>query len=58
MPGVFRRGEPEVRVAAFYYKLGAINPNDPIVEIRLVDMDTGANHRIAVDTTARTYRPA
>jgi hypothetical protein len=58
MPGVFRRGEPEVRVAAFYDKLGAINPNDPIVEIRLVDMDTGANHRIAVDTTARTYRPA
>lgn len=57
LPTAFRRGEPEARIAAFYerlrYRLG--DPEDTTVYVRLVDRDTGSNHRVAVDLVDNSY---
>lgn len=56
MPSTFRRGEPEARIAAFFDRAAKrVGVPDDTIEIRLVDMDTGANHRVAVDVQHRTY---
>jgi hypothetical protein len=56
MPSTFRRGEPEARVAAFFDRAAKnVGIGDDTIEIRLVDMDTGANHRVAVDVRQRAY---
>jgi hypothetical protein len=56
MPSTFRRGEPEARIAAFFDRAAKhVGTGDDMIEIRLVDMDTGANHRVAVDVRRRAY---
>jgi hypothetical protein len=56
MPSTFRRGEPEARIAAFFDQAAKdVGIGDDTIEIRLVDMDTGANHRVAVDVRQRAY---
>lgn len=57
LPTSFRRGEPETRIAAFYerlrYRLNDVG--DSTVYVKLVDRDTGSNHRIAVDIQGNTF---
>lgn len=57
LPTSFRRGEPEIRIAAFYerlrYRLG--ESDDATIYVRLVDRDTGSNHRVAVDVRNNTF---
>lgn len=57
LPTSFRRGEPETRIAAFYerlrYRLSDVG--DSTVYVKLVDRDTGSNHRIAVDIKGNTF---
>jgi hypothetical protein len=56
MPSTFRRGEPEARIAAFFDRAAKrVGIPDDTIEIRLVDMDTGANHRVAIDVRQRAY---
>lgn len=57
MPSTFRRSEPEARITAFFDRVAKLtgNTSEDTVEVRLVDMDTGANHRVAVDIRNRTY---
>lgn len=57
LPSTFRRGEPEARVAAFFDRLAKRRrvEADDSVEVRLVDMDTGANLRVPIDVRARAY---
>ncbi len=58
LPSNFRRGEPEARVSAFFDRLakhvGERSHGDR-VEVRLVDMDTGSNLRLAIDVATRRY---
>jgi hypothetical protein len=57
LPTSFRRGEPETRIAAFYERLRyrLIDADESTVYVRLVDRDTGANHRVAVDVRVGTF---
>jgi hypothetical protein len=56
MPSTFRRGEPEARIAAFFDRAAKhVGIGDDTIEIRVVDMDTGANHRVAVDVRRRVF---
>jgi hypothetical protein len=57
MPSTFRRSEPEARITAFFDRVAKIvgASSEEIIEVRLVDMDTGANHRVAVNIRQRTY---
>jgi hypothetical protein len=58
LPSNFRRGEPEVRISNFINRLakkyGSLT-HDNRVEIKLVDVNTGANIIVAVDLTASKY---
>ncbi len=57
MPSPFRRGEPESRIASFFDRTIKSRPpvGDSVVQIRVVDMDTGAQHRVEVDVNAKRY---
>jgi hypothetical protein len=57
LPATFRRGEPEARIEAFLDRVAKEEGTtaDEVVEVRLVDMDTGVNHRVAVDVAKRAY---
>ena len=57
LPSTFRRGEPEARIAAFFDRLAKrrLADTEDSVQVRLVDMDTGANLRVDVDVHARAY---
>ena len=56
MPSTFRRGEPEARIAAFFDRVSKLRPQlDDLVEVRVVDTDTGASIRVGVDVTAKAY---
>jgi hypothetical protein len=60
LPSNFRRGEPEARIAAFISKL-AKRHGDPssqkegVVEVSLVDRDTGNNVTVSVNLRERRY---
>jgi hypothetical protein len=59
MPSVFRRGEPEARIAAFYDRLARrawINAEDDAMRVRLVDIDSGRNYQLDVDLNNRKYQ--
>jgi hypothetical protein len=54
----FRGGEPGVRIATFYDRLAkheATGDKGRIAEVRVVDIDTGASMRVAVDLKDRKY---
>jgi hypothetical protein len=57
LPSPFRRGEPEARIAAFFDRMAKEREGsrDDLIEVRLVDMDNGANHRIGIDVRGPTY---
>lgn len=57
LPTSFRRGEPETRIAAFYERLRyrLTDADESTVYVRLVDRDTGSNHRVAVDVRGGTF---
>lgn len=57
LPAPFRRGEPEARVAAFFDRLTKLrgDASDALVDVKLVDMDTGANFKVGVDLAQGRY---
>lgn len=57
LPAPFRRGEPETRVAAFFDRLTNQrgDASEGLVDIKLVDMDTGANFKVGVDLERARY---
>jgi len=57
LPSPFRRGEPQARISAFFDRMvkARAGGRDDLIEIRIVDMDTGANHRVAVDVRIPSY---
>lgn len=57
LPAPFRRGEPEARVAAFFDRLTKLraDASEGLVDIRLVDMDTGANFKVGVNLGRARY---
>jgi hypothetical protein len=56
MPAMFRRGEPEARIAAFFDRAARrAARHDDTIEVKLVDMDTGAKHRVGVDVKRRAF---
>jgi hypothetical protein len=57
LPAPFRRGEPEARVAAFFDRLTKLraDASEGLVDIKLVDMDTGANFKVGVDLARARY---
>jgi hypothetical protein len=58
MPASFRSGEPGARITTFYDRLAqraAAEERRRVGEVRIVNIDTGGNIRIAVDLEARRY---
>lgn len=57
VPTTFRRKEAEARIAAFYDRLAAHAKSlvGELIDVRLVDMDTGANLTTRVDTAGKRY---
>jgi hypothetical protein len=56
MPSTFRRGEPEARVAAFFDRVSKLRPQpDDLIEVRVVDSDTGASLTVGIDVDAKAY---
>jgi hypothetical protein len=57
LPAPFRRGEPEARVAAFFDRLTKLraDASERLVDIKLVDMDTGSNFKVGVDLASARY---
>jgi hypothetical protein len=58
LPSSCRSGEPGARIAAFYDRLAKRVANEQsgrLGEVRMVDIDTGANMRMSVDLIERRY---
>jgi hypothetical protein len=57
LPSPFRRGEPQARIAAFFDRMAKARDGGPedLIEIRIVDMDTAATHRVTVDVRGPSY---
>lgn len=56
MPSTFRRGEPEARIAAFFDRVSKLRPQpDDLIEVRVVDTDTGASLGVGIDVAAKAY---
>lgn len=58
LPTTFRRGEPEARVSVFISTLAKIYRDDAepdLLQVRLVDRDTGRNVEVIVDVAGRSF---
>jgi hypothetical protein len=57
MPATFRRGEPEVRIAAFYGRLAKryAGVQEDLRTVKLVDIDTGRNATVSIDIVQRRF---
>jgi hypothetical protein len=57
MPSTFRSGESGARIATFYDRLAKVAKTGAtrVADVRIVDIDTGANISISVDVNDRRY---
>lgn len=58
LPSTFRQGEPEARIGAFVARLAKDHcdwSSESVLEVRLVDRDTGGNVTVAVDVHHSRY---